>query len=464
MVVLYSLDNSLRSTLVSSSSDERQVIDVNSPVPNAKQIQQMFAEIESGLPFREGDAYKGMLTFNDNLEEPIHRWYSYKEGYSCRLVDHIIKQYPLPARYPVILDPFAGAGTTLLVAQDHGLPSIGIELNPFAAFLSRVKSEWYKIDPEQLEKVLVKVLKNGSAIVSELPLLSTFHNEKYFPNRHAYELVHLRDTVHKCRATPEIKNALLIALAATIEDVSCLHKDGRLLRYYPREVISPREALYRHTMDMIKDLRDFSSKERTFATTVLQGDSRDLVSLLGVNTLPQKFGLILYSPPYLNNFDYSEVYKCELWLLGMIKSYEEWQRLRQTTFRSHPSCRFPQTHYLRDTPTLSEVFELVEQIANCPNIGGYAQEQAPRIIRGYFDDVVKMLQGQLVKLATGGHIVCVVGNSKHGELHIPTDTLIAKIGQDLGLELIEIYVAKYRNNRKLKNSKLRESLVVFRKS
>jgi hypothetical protein len=75
-----------------------------------------------------------------------------------------------------------------------------------------------------------------------------------------------------------------------------------------------------------------------------------------------------------------------------------------------------------------------------------------------------MLKEQIVRLAPGGHIVCVVGNSKHGRLYIPTDTLLAKIGQALGLELVEIYAAKYRNDRRQKNQKLRESLVVFTKS
>lgn len=431
--------------------------------PSAEQMQCIFDGFEQELPFLTGDAFSGMLTFTGNLKDPIHRWYYYKEGYSHQLVTKILERYPTPFRYPAILDPFCGSGTTLLVAQAMGLSAVGIELNPFAAFLSRVKTQWHGIDPEELQRVLTRVLADTNTANCSLPKLTTFHNEKYFPNGHAYELIKLRDAIQRRKTTLEVKNALLLALAATIEDVSHLHKDGRLLRYRLCNAISPQEALYRRTMVMIEDLQTMADRTR-HDVTVLQGDARDLDSLLIDDTLPKEFGLILYSPPYLNNFDYSEVYKCELWLLGLIESYEQWRQLRRSTFRSHPSCKFPTTHHLKDNSALREVYSLVERTARCPNIGGSAQDDAPKVIRGYFDDVFKMLQGQLMRLAPGGHIVCVVGNSQHGKLHIPTDTLVAKIGQSLGLELVEIYVAKYRNSRKQKNNKLRESLVVLRKS
>jgi hypothetical protein len=171
----------------------------------------------------------------------------------------------------------------------------------------------------------------------------------------------------------------------------------------------------------------------------------------------------MYSPPYLNNYDYSEIYKCELWLIGFLQSVDQWRRLRIGTFRSHHSICFPATDTLRSAPELREVHRLVEQAARCRDMGGYAQERMPRIIRGYFDDVAQMLVQQVSHLALGGYIACVVGNSKHGALHIPTDALIAKTGIALGLDLVDIHIVRHRRSRTSRSLFLRESVVVFRK-
>ncbi len=439
-----------------------QAADVTLLTPRAAQMRRIFTEVEGNLPFRRGDAFKGMLTFTDNDEEPIHRWFYYKEGYSRRLVNQVLNLYPTPPEYPAVLDPFCGAGTTLLEVQAHGRPAVGVELNPFAAFLSQVKTSWNKINSEQLASALDKALVEAKNTNTNLPELTTFHNTDYFPHRNAHKWFNLRDAIIRRQCTPEIKNALLLALASTLEDISCLHKDGRLLRYLPRDVISPREALCRRIEEMTADLQAMADKP-SGNVSVFRGDARNLKAAFNDHK-PPKFGMILYSPPYLNNFDYSEIYKCELWLLGMLNSYDEWRRLRQSTFRSHPSCRFASTTHLKDNVALREVHRLVEQAARCPNIGNSAQKTMPDVLRGYFDDAAMPLQEQIELLAPRGYIICVVGNSKHGALHISTDTLIAKIGKALGLELVEIYVGKYRYSRKEKNHKLRESLVVFRKA
>src|SRR5713226_6334098 len=39
-----------------------------------------------------------------------------------------------------VLDPFAGSGTTLLEAQRSGLDFVGVDLNPIAVLISRVKT------------------------------------------------------------------------------------------------------------------------------------------------------------------------------------------------------------------------------------------------------------------------------------------------------------------------------------
>lgn len=69
-------------------------------------------------------------TFALNKEEPIHRWYSYLEGYSSCLIDDLILEVG-PENICAIYDPFCGTGTTTLVASKYGINSYYSETNPF---------------------------------------------------------------------------------------------------------------------------------------------------------------------------------------------------------------------------------------------------------------------------------------------------------------------------------------------
>lgn len=449
------------------------VADVVPLYPNSSQLDDIFTELELSLPFFEDNSWGNLLRFTDNLTVAIHRWFLFKEGYSYKLVDKILDRFDLPCKSSAILDPFSGSGTTLLAAQKRGIPSVGLEINPFAAFLGRIKTQWHRIDPDRLEKELSLVLQDNEHTPAKLPDLSTLHKKKYFPNGHAYELLRLRNAILRRQCPQEIKDILLLALLASVEDVCCLHKDGRLLRFFPRDIIPPKEAMSNRTKIIIEDLENLINQDdngyQTHSipqTHVIKGDARDLDSILAKHKISHQFGLILYSPPYPNNFDYSEIYKCELWLGGFINSYQEWRNLRLKTFRSHPSCSFPETNCLKDNVDLREVYQLVEKMAKCTDIGepgSPARSRAPKVIRGYFDDVYLMLQQQKLRIEPGGYIVCVVGNSRHGNLHVRADTIIAKIGQSIGLELVEIWVARHRHSRSQQSQKLRESLVIFQK-
>ncbi len=55
-------------------------------------------------------------TFVDNMKLPVHRWFRYSAGFSAQWVENAIAE--AKGRGSVtVLDPFAGAGTTLLAAE-----------------------------------------------------------------------------------------------------------------------------------------------------------------------------------------------------------------------------------------------------------------------------------------------------------------------------------------------------------
>src|SRR5256885_11029536 len=98
--------------------------------------EELYQHFESKLEIASNFSRK-IVSFQANKEEPIYRWFKYKEGFSSSLVKYFLKEYaPKPGR---ILDPFAGAGTTLFAGQELGWESYGIELLPVGTFVMKTR-------------------------------------------------------------------------------------------------------------------------------------------------------------------------------------------------------------------------------------------------------------------------------------------------------------------------------------
>jgi DNA modification methylase len=76
-------------------------------------------------------------TFIDNMKLPVHRWFRYSAGFSAEWVKETIRQYAKGKS--MILDPFAGSGTTLVAANEMRFPSIGFEKQYFVNRIANIK-------------------------------------------------------------------------------------------------------------------------------------------------------------------------------------------------------------------------------------------------------------------------------------------------------------------------------------
>lgn len=72
------------------------------------------------------------------LHSPIHRWLTSPDGWSPASVTSILRRLKLiPGEY--VWDPFAGSGTTAVVAAALGWNSISTDVSPLATLITRVK-------------------------------------------------------------------------------------------------------------------------------------------------------------------------------------------------------------------------------------------------------------------------------------------------------------------------------------
>jgi len=61
-----------------------------------------------------------LVTYVPNKTVPIHRWFSYKEGFSAALVDAFLREFGAQAGKSRVFDPFVGCGTTVIAAKQAG--------------------------------------------------------------------------------------------------------------------------------------------------------------------------------------------------------------------------------------------------------------------------------------------------------------------------------------------------------
>jgi DNA modification methylase len=222
-------------------------------------------------------------------------------------------------------------------------------------------------------------------------------------------------------------------------------------------------------MTVVEDLRVANQYFLPIESRAFLGDGRSLNFSHQPSSDIGDFDLIFYSPPYLNNIDYTEVYKLELWLCGFINNYEEFRSQRYKTLRSHPSVRFPDPIKIDADKEMSNVLSvmdiLVKALPKDKNL-----KWRTDLFRGYFDDIYQSLKQQINVLRPGGWIFCTVGNSLHGprdnrdaRVPVAADLIIALIAKTLGLDVKAIEVARFLTRRTPNRGFMRESVIVMRK-
>jgi DNA modification methylase len=428
--------------------------------------------VEAEFPFRTDLTLADQVVAASNDTQPVHRWFRFKESFAPALLRRIISAlYPdgLP-RELRILDPFTGVGTTLLAAEQLArenrsnttIHATGIEQNPFIHFAARTKINWRHVQLQQFLRAGERAIERATHTAVDLPELSSIRSGRCISQYVSKSLLAIQHAIRDS-TNGATRDALLLGVAAGIEALSKVRKDGRALRIVRKSHPQIRTVLTSKWNQIHSDCETLArtATPPTFQSTLIYGDGRDL-NATGIPN--ESIDLVFTSPPYPNNIDYTEVYKLELWLLGFIQTEAEFFSLRKTTFRSHPTCATPDA-----AATCAENLKsgTLERLLGPVLKRAEAQAWRHRLFEGYFSDMWKTLEECHRCLRKGGHAVFVVGNSLHGRpgsaYLVPTDLAIAGMARSIGFETHETIIARTLKRRLSGNHFLRESIVTVRR-
>jgi DNA modification methylase len=255
----------------------------------------------------------------------------------------------------------------------------------------------------------------------------------------------------------------LVCLAGVVEASSKLRKDGRALRYEPnKQPCDPYIEFDRRAGMVSEDLA--KRKIVVGSAKAILGDARLASMMLPAHA---EFDLIVFSPPYPNNIDYTEVYKLEAWSLGFYEDYAAFREQRLLTLRSHPSIKFPDNFEISSNGFRTRFNRAVTPLRRAiPKDKDHAWRD--RLVHGYFDDMLRVLVEMHSLLADDGQLAFVVGNSLHGSKEnyflVAADLLIAEIAESAGYRVSDFIVARQLPRKSGDYEHLRESVVILRKS
>ncbi len=342
----------------------------------------------------------------------------------------------------VIIDPMCGSGTTLLESILQNRHTIGVDIDPLAKLISKVKTT--PIEPALLDKTRTRLasiihIKLKSNKKPNIPEFN--YRDKWFKPFVLNELGIIKDSIteleqlYKKERVPEVivsnlRNFVLVIFSSIIRGVS--NADPHCTRTVIRKNVIKKTAHF----DTIKkffynlDKQIMSMKEfyniynRLYYKLVNIDTSSDAKNL---NLKENSIDLAITSPPYANAVDYPRTHQLELYWLGLING-DPLAKLKRhyigtETVFSNEYYAIPNTEYTALNLLIKTIYD--------------KDRRRAYILYKFFKDMEKNLKEVFRVLKPGARYCVVIGNNTVRDTYVKSHEIITQIAlsNNIGFEL-----------------------------
>ncbi len=411
--------------------------------------------------------HRNHATFKAGLGRAVHNWFRLTPSFGPSLVRIILEEFKFD-KTKVVLDPFAGAGTTLIECKILGLKSYGFEINPFLHFVGKTSLDW-SLSIDRLEKLAFEIdaLFRKKQIVfknlkcEDLPCsLPTIHNVyNWWRADVLKDLLLLKASIQDVTngIYEGYRNFFFLCLAGVLVPDLTNVTLGRLQLHFidrSKDVIEVYKTFSTHLARMLKDYKQVTCFNGLIATNIFHVDSTELNEF----ELNDKIDFVITSPPYPNRYSYVWNTRPFLYFLDFFSKAEEASNLDKKSIGGtwgtatsilakgilEPINDAVKVHV---APITSEVRKKDNLMAN--------------YVMKYFNQLAKQIIVMDRFLAPEVKVAYVVGNSRIKDVYIETDWVLSKIFSDLDLGYKKTRINRFRKRNSGEN--LFESIVYAEK-
>jgi DNA modification methylase len=339
----------------------------------------------------------------------------------------------------VVLDPMMGSGTAVVEAFLGGRLGLGLDIDPLALRLTRVKTTPLNLD--ETRRLANHALRRAMSLLADAAALDETLSAFDAATRAFVDYWFLpatqRELLALARALGEIAEESQRRFLELVFSAIIVVKSGGVSRARdlahtrphldPHKVIKP--ALDEFAKRLARSLKGMGALQSGGgAAYALHADAR-AVPLRG-----ETVDLVMTSPPYANAIDYMRAHKFSLVWFG--QAIETLSELRAQYIGSE---RMGGLHLAAMPPCTAGI---IAQLAA-------SDTKKARVLHKYYMDMAAALLEMYRVLKHDRAAILVVGNSTMRGLNVRTQDCLAELGVAAGFELVGIATRQLDRNRRM---------------
>lgn len=405
----------------------------------------------------------GDITFLPGQQEGVHRWYRLTPSFSPSLVRHFIEYFNVD-KASMVLDPFAGRGTTLIECQKKGIPAFGFEINPLLHRVTEYSLEWGRCSlhlldefasnlEERLNTFSNKTFEETAKILGTVP--PDIHNVfRWWKPEVLRDLIVARQLAWHDTYIPA-KEPIWLAVNSASIDCANIHRNHPTITFDDDH--NRRIDVLESVLSRLEDIRDdmlSMSGDELRNNGLSRVELRDARKILPDNHWCQgTVTNVITSPPYPNRYSYVHQTRPQLHFMEVIETRREATEIDLNTVGGT---------WGKATSDLTKGLivpeqELLDILDYFPVLSRKSTLMCNYATK-YFLDMDRHISALRCWVSDGFSGAYVVGNSRLKGVEIFTEVILSKLFERNGFKVDKMLVFRKRGGRK----RLYETAVVIR--
>lgn len=374
-----------------------------------------------------------------------HGIHSHPAKFIPQIPRYFITKYS--QRGQIVLDPFCGSGTTLLEAMITGRNSLGVDINPLARLITKVKTT--PIGTRRLKKAATDLLEDIRVCSEDDLKIPDFPNRCHWYEPEAeIELAKIKKCIEKYKAIDEdVYDFFRITFSKIARSAS--NADPGISKAYKSKKM--RELLEKgrkfHVAEDFERQLKINTKamdelNRTLLSQKAFFQTEPMAKLIGEDArkieLPDdidEIDLIVTSPPFINAQNYYRSFKLQLFWLELINPHKTGKFRRGFVGSDSVQARDYKELHLSEYNELNKIIKKIYK----------KDPERAYVVYKYFEDMKHVFEQCKNTLGKGKYCCITLGDNTIRRIRVPTHKFIIRQIEDAGFETIIVGADIIRN-------------------